>query len=56
MSKEDKKFRVWVSQVNQCFVEVSAKSKEEARAKGYRKWLKDYAQSYVADVEEVKNI
>jgi len=43
-------YRVWVRQVNQTIVEVFAKSEEEAREKGYRKWRRDEAHSSVSDV------
>lgn len=48
------KFRVYIEQVNQTFVEVEAKDATEASEKGYRKWRKDEAHSRVAGVEPVK--
>lgn len=54
-SKPKKKnFRVFISQVNQTFVEVLAEDADEARTLGYKKWRRDHAHSYVSDVEEVE--
>ena len=47
------KFRVYVEQVNQTFVEVEAKTAAEAEEKGYRKWRKDEAHSRVRGVEKI---
>lgn len=47
-----KKYRVYVEQVNRTFVEVTARDEEEARAKGYAKWKREEARSYVTEVEE----
>lgn len=52
---KDKKYRVWIEQVNASNLIVIAKDEEEAREKGYRKWCKEYAQSYVTDVVEIEN-
>ncbi len=52
MSKK-KKYDVFISQVNRQVVTVEAESEEDAREKGYRKWRKDFANSYVEAVEEV---
>lgn len=48
------KFRVYISQVNQTFVEVEAKNRREAEEKGYRKWRRDEAHSHVSGVEEIE--
>ena len=48
------KYRVWIEQVNQTFVDVEAKSMDEARDKGYRKWRKDEAHSSVCGCKELK--
>lgn len=45
-----KTYKVWVEQVNQCCFEVKAADLRDAAAKGYRKWKRDYARSYVAYV------
>ena len=50
-----KKYRVWVEQVNQVSVVVTAKDEEEAKAKGYRKWKREEAYSYANYVEEEKD-
>lgn len=47
-----RKFRVYVEQVNQTYVEVSATDREEAEEKGYRLWRREYAHSRVRAVEE----
>lgn len=47
-----KTYRVYVAQVNQTYVHVQAASREEARDKGYAKWRRDEAHSYVTDVED----
>lgn len=49
------KYRVYIEQVNQSFVEVIADSKDKARDKGYRKWRKYEAHSRVSFCEEIKN-
>ncbi len=48
-----KTYRVWVDQVNQSMFEVRAKSPEEAREKGSRKWMREYADSEVTCVVEL---
>jgi hypothetical protein len=48
-----KKFRVYIEQVNQTFVEVIASNSEEAEEIGYRKWRREDAHSRVLSVEEV---
>jgi len=53
LAKKMNKYRVYISQVNQTYVEVSAKNEEDAREKGYRKWRKEYAHSNVMSVEEI---
>ena len=35
------KYRVYFRQINQTYIEVNAKSKEEARAKGIKEWKKE---------------
>ncbi len=40
-------YRVWVAQVNQTMVEVRATNSETAAIKGYAKWRKEQAHSYV---------
>lgn len=45
------KFRVWIEQVNQTMVEISAKDENEAREKGYRKWRREAGHSYVNYIE-----
>lgn len=47
-----KKYVVYIEQVNQTFVEVTAENEEEARAKGYAKWRREEAHSRVMSVEE----
>lgn len=45
-----KTYRVWVEQVNQISIDVRARDVLTARDKGYRKWRREYAHSYVCDV------
>lgn len=47
------KFRVYVGQVNQDYVEVTAKDMEEAEERGYRKWRRTVGHSRVTLVEEI---
>mgnify|MGYP001567157364 CR=1 FL=1 len=44
-------FRVYVAQVNQACIEVMAPDEEEARERGYEKWRREEAHSYVTAVE-----
>ena len=44
---KNSKYRVYIGQVNQTYVEVSAKNKDEASEKGYRAWRKDWAHSEI---------
>lgn len=44
-------YNVYVSQVNQAVVTVRASSEEEARDKGAKKWLKEYATAHILSVE-----
>jgi hypothetical protein len=44
-------FRVYVAQVNQTMVKVQARSAEEASEKGYAKWRREQAHSWVCSVE-----
>lgn len=46
------KYIVYISQVNQTFVEVTAKNAEEAREKGEKKWRREYAHAEVMSVEK----
>ena len=46
------KYVVYIEQVNQTFVEVTAENEEEAREKGYAKWRREEAHSRVMSVEE----
>ncbi len=48
------KFRVYIEQVNQTYVEVTAKTKEKAAEKGYRKWKKEDAHSSVISVSKIE--
>ena len=47
-----KKYIVYIEQVNQTYVEVTAKNKKEAREKGYVKWRREQAHSQIMSVEE----
>jgi hypothetical protein len=47
-------YRVYIAQVNQDYVEVRASSPDEARDKGYQKWRRDVAHSYVTSVAVLK--
>ncbi len=49
---QERTFRVYVSQVNEAMVEVKARTRDEARERGYAQWRRDYAHSYVCAVEE----
>jgi len=49
-----KKYRVWIEQVNQTYVDVEAESIEEAKEKAYRKWRREDGHSRVSWAEEVK--
>lgn len=46
-------YRVYVAQVNQTYVTVTASDKYEAREKGYAKWKREEAHSSVMSVEEI---
>lgn len=48
-----KRFRVWVEQVNQTYVDVLATDIHHAKEKGYSLWRKEFAHSRVTDVREV---
>ncbi len=50
---KNNKFRVYIEQVNQTFVEVSAPNEEAAREKGYRKWRKEDAHSRIMSVSKI---
>lgn len=47
-----KKYIVYIEQVNQTAVEVTANSPSEAAEKGYAKWRREEAHSRVLSVEE----
>jgi len=49
-----KTFRVWIDQVNQTWVEVTAADEGEAAQKAYRKWRREDAHSQVSHIEEVR--
>lgn len=49
---KNKKYNVWLSQVNATIVEVTAKNKEEARDKAHRKWRREMARTYITSIEE----
>ena len=49
---KNKKYTVWLSQVNATIVNVTAKNKEEARDKAYRKWRRECADTYITSIEE----
>jgi len=51
---KNKKFRVWIEQVNACYIDVVAKDKTAAEQKGYRKWRKEYGHSKVTAIDEIK--
>ena len=48
--REKKTYRVWIEQINQTYVDVTATSPSEAREKGYAKWRREDAHSRVSDV------
>ena len=48
----NKKYRVFIAQVNRQMIEVDAANENEAREKGYRKWRRDHAHSHVEAVEK----
>jgi hypothetical protein len=45
------KWRVWIAQVNQTFVEVEADDREEAEEKARRKWKREWAAANVTYVQ-----
>jgi hypothetical protein len=47
-----KTFRVYIAQVNQSMVVVSAVSRDEAIRKGYAKWRRECSHSSVLSVEQ----
>ena len=49
-----RQYRVWLGQVNQSSVIIRAASADEAMAKGYRKWRRDIAHTYVTATQEVE--
>lgn len=55
MKKENKTYRVYVSQVNQTYVDVRAANANEAHEKGYAKWRKEEAHSRVSSVELISD-
>lgn len=50
MKPKFKFYRVYLSQVNQTYVEVKARDEREAREKGYRKWRRDEVNTSVCSV------
>lgn len=49
-----KRYRVWIEQVNGTYVDVEAKSPDEASEKGYKRWRRYDAHSRVSAVKELK--
>jgi len=47
-----KKYYVYVEQVNQSRIEVTARNADEAREKGYAQWRRNEAHSRVCSVEQ----
>lgn len=52
---KNSKYRVYIEQVNQTYVEVSASNEQEAREKGYRKWRKEDAHGKIMSVSKIDN-
>ena len=50
------KFRVYIEQVNQTYVEVDAKNEESAKIKGYKKWRKEDAHARIMSVAKIEKI
>ena len=50
--KDKNTYRVFIAQINQIMIEVSAKDEQEAKDLAYKKWEKEYANSYVVSVEK----
>lgn len=48
-----RKFRVWIEQVNQTYVDVSATDLEQAKEKAVRKWRRHHVGARISDVKEV---
>jgi len=48
------RYRVWLEQINQQWVEVIADSEREAMDKARRKWRRDVAQPMVTYIEELE--
>lgn len=51
MSKK-KKFRVYISQVNQTYVDVEATDKDSAEEAAKREWKREYAHPRIMSIEE----
>ena len=54
MNKKTKRrlYRVYIAQVNQTSVTVLAENEQEAKEKGYERWMREEAFSYVTSVED----
>jgi hypothetical protein len=52
MDKE-KKYRVWIDQVNACYIDVQADNEAEAADKAKIKWASDYADADVRDLQKI---
>ena len=50
-----KTYRVWISQVNEAYVDVVAENKSEAISKGFRKWRREKANHYVSHIEIIND-
>jgi hypothetical protein len=46
------KFIVYIHQINQTFIEVTAKDEEDARQKGEAKWREEWAWPEIMSVEK----
>lgn len=51
MKEKKKKYRVYIRQINQTYVDVSAASKEEAETKAQAEWKRDYAHPTIMATE-----
>lgn len=50
-----RKYRVWIEQVNQCYIDVVAKDEDQASDKAAAKWRKDEATPQVSSVKELED-
>lgn len=48
-----KRFRVWIGQVNQTFVDVNAIDEDEAEDVAYRKWRREFAHARVLQTAQI---